>query len=128
VAALKAAATLRAEAELAADADHWARQPKSAQIRRAVGLALAKGSWVAYQRLMLDLERAEAEERSALTAEAAAADDATPDGALIAAAVDPLASLPRHLAVEAFRQLGARLYLPTAYADGSPIAPLDGAP
>ena len=59
---------------------------------------------------------------------AAAADDATPDSTLIAAAVDPLASLPRHLAVEAFRQLGARLYLPTAYADGSPIAPLDGAP
>lgn len=77
---------------------------------------------------MLDLERAEAEERSALTAEAAAADDATPDSVLIAAAVDPLASLPRHLAVEAFRQLGARLYLPTSYADGSPIAPLDGAP
>ena len=125
VAALKAAHLLAAEAALAAEAEEWAAKPKSAQTRRMVGLAIAKGSFIAAERLMRELERAEAEERSALTSEDQRVDDATPDGVIIAAAIDPIASLPRHLAVEAYRQLGARLYLPATYADGSPIAPLD---
>jgi hypothetical protein len=126
VAALKAAATLRAEAELAAEADQWAAKAKSEQIRRMVGLAIAKGSFIAAERLMRELERAEAEERSAISAADAAVDDATPDSVILAAAIDPIASLPRQLAVEAFRLLGARLHLPTTYADGSVIAALDG--
>jgi hypothetical protein len=127
VAALKAAEALSAEARIFAEAADWAGRPKSAQIRHAAGLALAKGSLVAYQRLLADLERAEAEEASAAGAAEREHDDATPDSVLIAAAVDPLAALPRHLAVEALRQLAARLHLPAVYADGTPIRPLDGA-
>lgn len=128
VAALRAAEALEGEAKLFADASAWASRPRSEQIRHAAGLALAKGSFTAYQRLLVDLERAEAAEASAATAADREIDDATPDALLIAAAVDPLASLPRHLAVEALRQLAARLHLPATYADGTPIRPLDGAP
>lgn len=125
VAALRAAEALEGEAKLFADAAAWAGRPRSEQIRHAAGLALAKGSFTAYQRLLVDLERAEAAEASAAGAADREVDDATPDHLLIAAAVDPLASLPRHLAVEALRQLAARLHLPATYADGTPIRPLD---
>lgn len=128
VAALKAAEAMEAEARLMAEAAHWEAQPRSKQLRHAAAIMLAKGSGIAYQRLMEDAERAEAAEASAVTAADREIDDATPDALLIAAAVDPLASLPRHLAVEALRQLAARLHLPATYADGTPIRPLDGAP
>jgi hypothetical protein len=125
VAALRAAEALEAEARLMAEAAHWAAQPKSAQLKHAAALMLAKGSGIAYQRLMVDAERAEAAERSAATEIDRLQDDATPDSVLIAAAVDPIASLPRHLAVEAARMLCARLHLPVTYADGAPIGPLE---
>ena len=127
VAALKAAEAMEAEARLMQEAAHWEAQPRSKQLRHAAAIMLAKGSGIAYQRLMEDAERAEAAEASAVHAADRELDDATPDAVLIAAAVDPLAALPRHLAVEALRQLAARLHLPATYADGTPIQPLDGA-
>jgi hypothetical protein len=123
---LKAAQALEAEATLAAEAETWSSRPKSEQLKRMVGLAIAKGSFIAAERLLKEQERAEEEERGAATAAESEADESTPDAHLIAAAVDPLAALPRALAVEALRQLAARLHLPATYADGTAIEPLGG--
>ena len=102
--------------------------PRHAQLQEVADEARAAGDYApAVAGLMEDAERAEAAEASAVHAADRELDDATPDAVLIAAAVDPLAALPRHLAVEALRQLAARLHLPATYADGTPIQPLDGA-
>jgi hypothetical protein len=91
-----------------------------------VGLAIAKGSFIAAERLLKELDAAEQSERGAALASEREADEATPDAHLIAGIVDPIAALPRALAVEALRQLAARLHLPVTYADGTAIEPLGG--
>jgi len=126
VAALRAAEAMESEAKLSAEAATWAQRPKSDQLRRMVGLAIAKGSFIAAERLLKELDSAEEAERYAASEAARAIDEATPDAHLITSIVDPIASLPRALAVEALRQLAARLHLPATYADGSAIEPLGG--